>query len=304
MKYNVEKPTQLVDITRLPGLDTIEETTSRRPADRRAGHQQRRWPTTIGSTAAIRCWPAPSWPARRRSCATPPRPAATCCSARAATTSTTPRPPATNASPGSGCAAIGGHQPHPRHPGHQRALHRHPSVRHVRGARGAGGHGACHRPERRPRPSRSPTSIACPATIPSATPRWRTTKSSPRSSCRPKIFRAHYTYLKLRDRLSYAFALVSVAAALELDGGRSRRRASRLGGVAHKPWRDPAGRGFAPGQPATADSFARAAEPAAGRREGLRPQRLQDRACPPGDRSRAGAGRCRHAAVADRQAHR
>jgi xanthine dehydrogenase YagS FAD-binding subunit len=50
-------------------------------------------------------------------------------------------------------------------------------------------------------------------------------------------FAANYSYLKIRDRLSYAFALVSVAAALELDGGRVKEARLALGGVAHKPWR-------------------------------------------------------------------
>jgi len=53
-------------------------------------------------------------------------------------------------------------------------------------------------------------------------------------------YRAHSVYMKLRERLSYAFALVSVAAALDIgaDGAiRSARLA--LGGVAHKPWRNP-----------------------------------------------------------------
>ena len=49
----------------------------------------------------------------------------------------------------------------------------------------------------------------------------------------------HSVYLKLRERQSYAFALVSVAAALDLDGaGRVRSARVALGGVAHKPWRD------------------------------------------------------------------
>ena len=52
-------------------------------------------------------------------------------------------------------------------------------------------------------------------------------------------FAANYSYLKIRDRLSYAFALVSVAAALELDGGRIKQARLALGGVAHKPWRNP-----------------------------------------------------------------
>jgi xanthine dehydrogenase YagS FAD-binding subunit len=53
----------------------------------------------------------------------------------------------------------------------------------------------------------------------------------------PEDFTAHYTYLKLRDRLSYAFALVSVAVALRLDGDRITEARIALGGVAHKPWR-------------------------------------------------------------------
>ncbi len=49
---------------------------------------------------------------------------------------------------------------------------------------------------------------------------------------------AHSAYLKIRERLSYAFALVSVAAALDLDTDGSIRSARlALGGVAHKPWR-------------------------------------------------------------------
>lgn len=51
-------------------------------------------------------------------------------------------------------------------------------------------------------------------------------------------FAANYSYLKIRDRLSYAFALVSVAAALELDNGVIRDARLALGGVAHKPWRN------------------------------------------------------------------
>ena len=54
----------------------------------------------------------------------------------------------------------------------------------------------------------------------------------------PGDFSAHYTYLKLRDRLSYAFALVSVAVVLARDdAGRCTDVRIALGGVAHKPWR-------------------------------------------------------------------
>ena len=73
-------------------------------------------------------------------------------------------------------------------------------------------------------------------------------------------FAANYSYLKIRDRLSYAFALVSVAAALELEGGRIKEARLALGGVAHKPWREAeaeaALRGEAPDRPV----FARAAD--------------------------------------------
>src|SRR6202048_702192 len=63
-------------------------------------------------------------------------------------------------------------------------------------------------------------------------------------------FAAHYTYLKIRDRLSYAFALVSVAAALELEGDAIKEARLALGGVAHKPWRDPAAEAALCGQAA------------------------------------------------------
>ncbi len=73
-------------------------------------------------------------------------------------------------------------------------------------------------------------------------------------------FAANYSYLKIRDRLSYAFALVSVAAALELDGGRIKEARLALGGVAHKPWRDPEVEETLRGQAADEQAFARAAE--------------------------------------------
>ena len=73
-------------------------------------------------------------------------------------------------------------------------------------------------------------------------------------------FTAHSQYLKIRDRASYAFALVSVAAALELDGETIRDARLALGGVAHKPWRDEAVERLLIGQPATAETFGKAAD--------------------------------------------
>ena len=68
-------------------------------------------------------------------------------------------------------------------------------------------------------------------------------------------FGPHHTYLKLRDRLSYAFALVSVAAALRLEGGRIVEARMALGGVAHKPWRDRATEAALVGAPPDAITF-------------------------------------------------
>ncbi|MDQ2769205.1 MAG: xanthine dehydrogenase family protein subunit M [Bacteroidota bacterium] len=72
-------------------------------------------------------------------------------------------------------------------------------------------------------------------------------------------FSQHFSYLKLRDRSSYAFALVSVAAALKLEGTLITDARLALGGVAHKPWRDKEAEALLIGQRATADTFRRAA---------------------------------------------
>ena len=70
----------------------------------------------------------------------------------------------------------------------------------------------------------------------------------------------HFTYLKLRDRLSYAFALVSVAVALRMDGDTVAEARVALGGVAHKPWRDEAAEKLLAGRPAGVDAFKVAAD--------------------------------------------
>jgi xanthine dehydrogenase YagS FAD-binding subunit len=72
-------------------------------------------------------------------------------------------------------------------------------------------------------------------------------------------FAANYTYLKIRDRLSYAFALVSVAAAMEVEAGTIKDARLALGGVAHKPWRDPSAEAALAGQKADASTFTHAA---------------------------------------------
>jgi xanthine dehydrogenase YagS FAD-binding subunit len=73
-------------------------------------------------------------------------------------------------------------------------------------------------------------------------------------------FAANYSYLKIRDRLSYAFALVSVAGAMELEGGRIKEARLALGGVAHKPWRDLEAEAALRNQTADSNAFAKAAQ--------------------------------------------
>ena len=72
----------------------------------------------------------------------------------------------------------------------------------------------------------------------------------------------HSTYVKVRDRASYAFALVSAAAALELDGGTIRSARLALGGVAQKPWRSEQAEALLVGKPANRASYQAAAEQA------------------------------------------
>jgi xanthine dehydrogenase YagS FAD-binding subunit len=87
----------------------------------------------------------------------------------------------------------------------------------------------------------------------------------------PLPFARHSRYRKVRDRASYAFALISVAAALDVDGGTIRNARVALGGVAHKPWRAIAAERVLVGAPATIDTFRAAAakelEPARGHRD-------------------------------------
>ncbi len=75
-------------------------------------------------------------------------------------------------------------------------------------------------------------------------------------------FARHSHYLKVRDRASYAFAMVSVAAALELDGEHIRQARVVLGSVAHKPWRSPQAEAALVGQRASEATFQRAAQAA------------------------------------------
>lgn len=75
----------------------------------------------------------------------------------------------------------------------------------------------------------------------------------------PSLFPDHTYYLKVRDRASYAFALVSVAAALQIKGGVIQTGRIALGGVAHKPWRTEAAEKILAGEKPTKATFEKAA---------------------------------------------
>lgn len=95
--------------------------------------------------------------------------------------------------------------------------------------------------------------------LPSDEP-WRDTTLNPGElvtaiDLPPEDFSSHYTYLKLRDRLSYAFALVSVAVALRIQNGVVVDARIALGGVAHKPWRSPEAEALLKGRPASPEMF-------------------------------------------------
>jgi xanthine dehydrogenase YagS FAD-binding subunit len=77
----------------------------------------------------------------------------------------------------------------------------------------------------------------------------------------PGAFTKHVHYLKVRDRSSYAFALVSVAAALDVDKDNNIKDVRlAMGGVAHKPWRLRASEDLLKGRSATEDNFRQAAQ--------------------------------------------
>jgi xanthine dehydrogenase YagS FAD-binding subunit len=72
-------------------------------------------------------------------------------------------------------------------------------------------------------------------------------------------FTKHVHYQKVRERASYAFALLSVAAALDIDNGTIKAARLAMGGVAHKPWRLTAAEQVLVGKPATEETFRQAA---------------------------------------------
>ncbi len=73
-------------------------------------------------------------------------------------------------------------------------------------------------------------------------------------------FTKNVYYLKVRDRSSYAFALVSAAVALHIENGTIKEVQMAMGGVAHKPWRLTAAEAFLKGKIVSEDNFKQAAQ--------------------------------------------
>jgi xanthine dehydrogenase YagS FAD-binding subunit len=260
MKYNVERPTRLIDITRLEGLGAIEDndggglTIGALATNTDVAYDSRvesRYPLLA---SAILAGASPQL-------------------RNAATTGGNllqrtrcyyfydPDTPCNKRDPGSGCSAIGGmNRIHAILGTSEHCIATHPSDMCVALAAleatirvtGPGG-------ERR-------IPFADFHRLPGDTPQIDTNLSHDEIITAVELppesqaFAKNHTYLKLRDRLSFAFALVSVAVGLEMDGPRIARARLALGGVAHKPWRDQEAEDFLRGKPASKDGFAAAAD--------------------------------------------
>jgi len=236
MKYDVERPTRLIDITHLPGLDRIEATgdgglrigalvkNTQVAYDRRVAHDYPLLADAIlaGASAQLRNAASTGGNLLQRTRCYYFYDVAAACNKRV---------------PGSGCPAIQGvNRIHAILGASANCIATHPSDMCVALAAleatvvvsGPGGERHIPFAEFHLLPGEHPeqeTTLAHGEII--------TSIDLPASR-----FASHYTYLKLRDRASYAFALVSVAAAVTLDGGRIGSARVALGGVAHKPWRN------------------------------------------------------------------
>lgn len=260
MKYNVERPTRLVDVTRIAGLDRIEESANgglrigALVPNTKVAYDSRveeRYPLLAsailaGATPQLRNAASTGGNLNQRTRCYYFYDPGTACNKR---------------EPGTGCPAIAGlNRIHAVLGASEHCIATHPSdmcvalaaleaVVHVAGPDGTRAIPLAdyHRlPGDRPELDNTlgRGEIVTAVELPAAA----------------QGLRAHFTYLKLRDRLSYAFALVSVAAGLEIDGGTIRKARIALGGVAHKPWRRPDAEVRLVGKPAQADAFAAAAD--------------------------------------------
>ena len=255
MKLQIETPTHLIDVNRL-ALDKIEPTED---GGLRIGALVRNTDLAADPRVQARLWGAVARAARRRvrpACATRRRPPAICCSARAAPIFTTRTMPCNKRKPGSGCAAIGGFtRPLAVIGTSDACIATHPSDMAV-AMRALDAKVETVKPDG----STRAIPIAEFHRLPGETPHIETALEPGElitAVTLPKPLGGAHIYHKVRDRASYAFALVSVAAVVQPDG--SGRVA--LGGVAPKPWRVEAAEAAMPhGAKAVAERPARGRE--------------------------------------------
>jgi xanthine dehydrogenase YagS FAD-binding subunit len=257
MKEDVERPSRLIDISRLP-LNTIEDTAAGGlrigalvPNSDLAYHPlvERRYPllasaVLAGASQQLRNMASTGGNLLQRTRCSYFYDTATPCNKRA---------------PGSGCSAQNGHnRMHAILGASEACIATHPSdmcvalaaldaLVHVTGPAG----------ERTIR-------FADFHRLPGSTPQRDTNLAADEIITAVELpaqgFASNYSYLKIRDRLSYAFALVSVAAALALDRETIKEARLALGGVAHKPWRDASAEAALREQPANQATFSQAAD--------------------------------------------
>jgi xanthine dehydrogenase YagS FAD-binding subunit len=260
IKYNVEKPAALVDVTRISGLADISDTDEgglkigamatnaivALNADVKSAYPLLVAAIMAGATPQLRNAATTGGNLNQRTRCYYFYDTATPCNKR---------------EPGSGCPAITGlNRIHAILGTSEHCIATHPSDMCVAlAALGAIVHVTGPRGDRK-------TPISEYHRLPGDTPQFDTTLAHdeivtavelPSAS---KAFGSNFTYLKLRDRQSYAFALVSVAAAMQVENGVISQARIAMGGVAHKPWRLEEAEALLAGKPATADVFARGAD--------------------------------------------
>jgi xanthine dehydrogenase YagS FAD-binding subunit len=257
MKYDVERPARLIDISRLP-LTTVEETASGGvrigalvPNSDLSYHPliEQRYPILAsairaGASQQLRNMASTGGNLLQRTRCSYFYDVATPCNKR---------------EPGSGCSAIDGHnRMHAILGTSEACIATHPSDMCVAlAALEANVHVAGPAGER-------VLAFADFHRLPGETPQRDTNLEANEIITAIELpargFAKNYTYIKIRDRLSYAFALVSVAAALEVEGDTIKEARLALGGVAHKPWRDTSVEAALRAQPATREAFKSAAD--------------------------------------------
>ncbi len=197
----------------------------RRPADRRARHQHRLCRRPARAARLSACSPARSWPERPQQLRNKATTGGNLCQRTRCYYFYQHRPALQQARAGIGLRRDGRLQPHPRHSRRQRRMHRHLPGRH-------GGRPLCARRRgRNRRPTRSSRTLPVREfhRLPGDTPRERQHPRTRRDHHRRRPARRRVAgkqlYRKVRDRASYAFALVSVAA--DRRNGRRDDRARR-----------------------------------------------------------------------------